>query len=195
MRPGGIGRARDRSPDRDALPATVTVSLDLQRRGVTCRAMTLIKPSERFRQEILPALDDYLNDSVSERLAHSLARALDHHVDWTFEYCNQNDQARLNGATDPKSFRRDLLGQCPELQMMNDLSDAAHHRFLTRRNDPPRVVVESTAAYSLQPSSESTGGSVTLCASGSVQLCVSGYDKPFLPAARNAVDFWRQWKD
>jgi hypothetical protein len=157
--------------------------------------MTLIKPFERFRQEIQPALDDYLNDPLSERLANNLARAVDYHVDWTFEYCKQNDQARLNGASDPKSFRRNLLAECPELQMMNDLADAAHHRFLTRRNDPPRIVVESTAAYSLQPSSQSPGGSVTLCASGSVELYVSGYDKPFLPAARNAVEFWRKWKD
>jgi hypothetical protein len=32
--------------------------------------------------------------------------------------------------------------------MMNDLSDAAHHRFLDRPNDPPRITVTSTAAYS-----------------------------------------------
>jgi hypothetical protein len=44
------------------------------------------------------------------------------------------------GASDPKSFHQQLLGQCPELQMMNDLSDAAHHRKLTRSNNPPRVV-------------------------------------------------------
>jgi hypothetical protein len=50
--------------------------------------------------------------------------------------------------TNPKSFRRQLLGQCPGLAMMNDLSDAAHHRFLDRPNDPARITVTSTAAYS-----------------------------------------------
>jgi hypothetical protein len=80
--------------------------------------------------------------------------------------------------------------------MMNDLSDAAHHRKLTRSNDPPRVIVESTAAYSLQPtSSPPPGGSVELYISGSVELHVSGYEKPFLPAAMKAVGFWRDWQD
>jgi hypothetical protein len=110
----------------------------------------LIKPSERFRQEIQPALDDYLKELGSERLANNLARAIDHQVDWTFEYYEQTDPRRLNGAKDEKSFRRQLLGQCPELAIMNDLSDAAHHRFLNRPSNPARVTVTSSAAYSVQ---------------------------------------------
>jgi hypothetical protein len=34
--------------------------------------------------------------------------------------------------------------------MMNDLYDVAHHRFLNRPSDPPRVVEASTAAYSVK---------------------------------------------
>ena len=144
----------------------------------------LIKPSEQFQQEIQPALDDYLKNPRSERLAKNLARAIDHQVDWTFEYYQQNDPSRLNGARDVKSFRRQLVTQCSELQIMNDLSDAAHHRFLTWPNNPPRVVVQASAAFSLQ---SPTGG-------GSVQLYISTYG-PFLPAATKAVAFWRNWQD
>src|SRR5262245_30172571 len=86
----------------------------------------LIKPSEQFQQEIQPALDDYLEDPLSERVAKNLARAIDHQVDWTFEYYQKNDRSRLNGARDVKSFRRQLVTQCSELQIMNDLPDAAH---------------------------------------------------------------------
>ena len=146
----------------------------------------LIKPSEQFRREIQPALDDYLRDPHSERLANNLARATDHQVDWTFEYYKQNDPSRLNGASDVKSFRQQLLGQCPELQMMNDLSDASHHRFLTRPNNPTRVVVTSSSAYSPQ---------TTTGPGGSAGLYVSGYGTSFLAAATNAVKFWRSWQD
>jgi hypothetical protein len=122
----------------------------------------LIQPSQRFRQEIQPALDDYLKDPLSRRLANNLARAVDHQVDWTFEYYNQTDPSRLNGAKDVKSFRRQLIGQCPELHMMNDLVDASHHRFLTRDNIPARITVQSSAAYSVQANSAHPGGGVQL---------------------------------
>jgi hypothetical protein len=97
----------------------------------------LTKPSERFIEEIEPALADYIKEPLSERLANNLARAIDHHLDWTFDYYRKVDPSRLNGAGDEKSFRRQLFPQCSQLRMMNDLSDAAHHRFLTRSNDSP----------------------------------------------------------
>jgi hypothetical protein len=137
----------------------------------------LTKPSERFSQEIEPALADYINGPRSERLANNLARAIDHHVDWTFDYYSKVDPSRLKGAGDVKSFRRQLLQQCSELQIVNDLSDAAHHRFLTWPNNPPRIVDTSTAAY---------------VDAGALYVQNFG---PFLPAATNAVDFWRLWKD
>jgi hypothetical protein len=87
---------------------------------------------------------------LSERLANNLARAIDYQTDWTFDYYKATDPSRLVGATDVKSFRRKLLPQCEPLQMMNDLSDVAHHRFLNRPSDPPRVVEASTAAYSVK---------------------------------------------
>jgi hypothetical protein len=137
----------------------------------------LTKPSERFSHEIEPALADYIKNPLSQRLANNLARAVDHHVDWTFEYYKTVDPSRLYGTSDEKSFRRKLLRQCPQLQTMNDLSDAAHHRFLTRQNDPPRTVVTSTAAYSAK--------------AGALYV----RESPFLLAATKAVDFWRAWKD
>jgi hypothetical protein len=138
-----------------------------------------LKPSERFRQEIEPAFADYLENPLSMRYANNLARAIDHQADWTYEYYARIDSSRLKGASDVKSFRRNLLVQCPQLQMMNDLSDAAHHRVLTRKNDPPRVVAVSTAAYSEQ----------------SGALHVPNYETPFLPEVTKAIEFWRDWPD
>jgi len=145
----------------------------------------LTKPSERFRQEIQPALDEYVQ-TPSERLANNLAKAIDHHVDWTFEYYRRTDPSRLNGAEDVKSFRRQLLQQCPELATMNDLSDAAHHRFLERPNDPRRVTVTSTAAYSWQANPAQPGG---------VELYIEASQSPFLPAETTAADFFARWQD
>jgi hypothetical protein len=139
----------------------------------------LTYPSERFRENIEPALAEYLKNPLSKRSANNLARDLDHHSDWAFEYYKQNDRSRLNGATDVKTFRRQLYGQCPELRMMNDLSDASHHRFLNRRSNPQRIVTASTAAYSVKDGA----------------LYVPNYETHFLPAANTAVDFWRDWND
>lgn len=139
----------------------------------------LTKPSERFSQEIEPALSDYIKDPLSQRLANILATAVDHHVDWTYKYYETADPSRLYGAVDEKSFRRQLLPHCPQLQIVNELSAAAHHRFLDRKNDPPRVVDTSTAAYR-----EQTG-----------TLYVCKHETPFLQAATISVDFWRAWKD
>jgi hypothetical protein len=141
--------------------------------------VTLIKPSENFCEEIEPALAEYLKDPRCKRLANNLARAVDHHLTWTYEYYTEVNPTRLAGSSNEKEFRRQLISQCPELRMMNDLSDAAHHRFLTRRSDPPRITSASTAAYSVEAG----------------ELYVTDYKAPFGPAALKSVDFWRRWKD
>jgi hypothetical protein len=141
--------------------------------------VTNLKPSENFREEVEPALAEYLKNPRSKRLANNLARAVDHQLTWTFEYYKTVDPTRLSGSSNEKEFRRNLISQCPELRMMNDLSDAAHHRVLTWPNNPPRVTVASTAAYSIEAG----------------ELYVTDYKAPFRPAALNSVDFWRRWKD
>jgi hypothetical protein len=136
----------------------------------------LTLPSARFLSEIQPAWQEYLSDPLVERKANNLARAMDHHLDWTFSYYNQVDRSRLMGATSLDGFREKVFGLCPELQMMRDLSDAAHHRFLTRSS---AVVVTSSAAYSFQNGA----------------LLVPDYGRSFGDSARKAVEFWRQWPD
>lgn len=139
----------------------------------------LTKPSECFQREIEPALAEYLSEPLSEHRAKNLASAIDHHLVWTFEYYNRVDRSRLKGATDVKVFRRNMISQCPELQMMNDLSDAKHHRFLDWPSKPERVVTESTAAFSVQDG----------------QLYVPKYGKAFQPSAMIGADFWHKWPD
>jgi len=139
----------------------------------------LLSPSARFQSEIQPAMDEYLADPLSERRANNLARAIDHHLDWTFAYYDRGDRSRLMGASNLSDFRQKLFALCPELRMMWDLSDAAHHRFLDRPATPARVVVVSSMAYSTQDST----------------LFVADYDRPFRDAVPQAVDFWRRWHD
>jgi len=139
----------------------------------------LTPPSARFRSRILPSWDEYLADPQNERRADSLAHALDHHLDWTFEYYTDGDRSRLMGVTTLKEFRQKLFAQCPALQMMWDLSDAAHHRFLNRPSTPARVVVVSSMAYDTQDN----------------ELRVPNYGRPFRDVASQAVEFWRQWPD
>jgi len=124
---------------------------------------SLTKPSEMFQRDVEPALDDYLKEPLSERRANILAAALDHHLDWTYEYLKAGDQTRLG----LKDFRRSRIAECPDLQMMNDLSDSKHHRVLDRNNDPPRTVKLSTAAYKVENG----------------QLHVPQYGKAFEPSA------------
>ncbi len=88
----------------------------------------LTNPSERLQQDLEQAFTEYLQDPLSERKANIFARAADDHLEWTFKYHEKYDTSRLNGATDLKSFRKNLLPQCQPLQMMSDLADAAHHR-------------------------------------------------------------------
>jgi hypothetical protein len=139
----------------------------------------LTPPSARFRSEILPAWEEYLADPLSERRANNLARAIDHHLEWTFHYYDRRDELRLMGATTLSRFRQKVFDLCPGLQMMSDLSDAAHHRFLNRPATPERVVVVSSMAYSTQDST----------------LLVPRYGRPFLDAVTQAVEFWRRWHD
>jgi hypothetical protein len=143
----------------------------------------LVKPSERFRQEIEPALADYQAASPpSERLANNLAKAIDHHLEWTFSYYEKVDASRLFGAKALPDFKSEMFKQCPSLRMMSDLSDSAHHRFLTRTPSQPlplRTVENSTDAYRVVAG----------------ELWVPRYHERFLPAAIAAVDFWRHWQD
>jgi hypothetical protein len=141
----------------------------------------LTPPSAKFQSEIAPAQEEYLADPLNERKANNLARAIDHHLDWTFEYYHREggDRSRLMGASDLWDFRRKLFDLCPELRMMWDLSDAAHHRILDRPATPERVVVVSSMAYSTQDGT----------------LLVPDYARQFRDAVPQAVEFWSQWQD
>ena len=137
-----------------------------------------MKPSDRL-QEVELALADYKSDPLSERKANILASAIDHHVDWTYVYLSDTHPSRIGGAKNEKQFLRQLLPRCPQLQIMNELSDAYHHRHLDQPSNPPRVITESTAAYSVLNGA----------------LHIQRWDKPFLSEAITAVDFWRNLKD
>ena len=137
-----------------------------------------LKPSERFASEIKPALHDYATAPNDERLANILASAIDNHTEWSFRYYNEHDPSRLFGTKTPMEFRQKVFNTCPNLRMMWDLNDGCKHRFLTRQGIP-RTVTSSTAAYSIRNN----------------ELWVNGYDKPFLPAANTAAEFWEKWPD
>lgn len=138
----------------------------------------LTPPSEIFAAEVQPAYQDFAADPLSERHAKNAARAVDHHLDWTFEYYDRTDQSRLLGAETLGGFRETIFGNCTELRMMNDISDAAHHRFLTRRVES-RTVFTSTDSF----------------VADIEELVVNNYNEPFLPALTTAVNFWRDWPD
>ncbi len=134
-------------------------------------------PSEIFQQKILPAYHEYLAHPAAMGLANILAVAINDHLEWTFEYHKAGDVSRLHGASSLQQFRDVIYGLCPNLGMMKDLADADKHREL--RPDPRRKLFLSTHAY----------------ARGEGGLWVSGYEKPFKPAADAAVRFWKEWSD
>jgi hypothetical protein len=138
----------------------------------------LTKPSERLRENVEPAVSEYLQNPLSERHANILAGALDDHLEWTYKYYRQFERSRLNGAT-LTSFRTDLLNQHRALHVMSDLADNARHGFLDRPHNPPRVARSSTAAYYAEAG----------------VLYVRGFNCPFPSEARQALEFWRSWRD
>lgn len=138
----------------------------------------LLPPSEVFAAEVFPAYQDFVAEPLSERHAKNAARAVDHHLDWTFEYYDRTDRGRLLGANDLGRFREAMFEQRPELRMMWDIADAAHHRFLTRHVEK-RTVFTSTDSFVVAQE----------------ELIVLHYNEPFLPALTAAVNFWRDWPD
>ena len=132
-----------------------------------------------FRETVEPALKEYLEVQLSERRANILAEALDAHLEWTYEYYERTDPSRLDGAATLRSFRTDLLKKHRPLHVMSDLADSARHRFLDRPRNPPRLVTSSTAAYYVEAG----------------VLHVQGFKSPFASEARQAVEFWRDWRD
>lgn len=139
---------------------------------------SLTKPSEVFRQKILPAYEDYRANPLSERHASIVAREVSDNVEWTFKYYKAEDQSRLSGATNLKDFRQSIFARCPELRLMWDLGDAIKHRFLTRPGIP-RIVRSATAAYTTRDD----------------ELVVAVSQQAFLPAVTAAVNFWKNWQD
>jgi hypothetical protein len=132
-----------------------------------------------FRSTIEPAFEIYRLQPLDEYHANILATAIDNQLEWTFEYYRGGDRTRLFGTNNLKAFRKELFKLCPKLRVMHDLADAAQHRILTRRADPPRLVLVASRAYV-----RSGRG-----------LWVTGFNEPFLLAATAAVDFWRAWPD
>jgi len=142
--------------------------------------MGLKKPSELFRERIDVAYQDYLRDPTSKFRADILASALNNQIEWTFKYYKQEgDKHKLRGATTLKEFRQTVFNDCPDLQLIWDLADAAKHRFLDRPSEPPRVVATSTAAYVVEGN----------------DLRVGPDNRLFSEVASNAVRYWQNWQD
>lgn len=139
--------------------------------------IALLKPSEVFKKEIEPAFEEYLAEQLNERRARYVARAVDNQLDWTYEYYDRVDRSRLFNVSNLKLFRSELFSRCPELRIMWDISDSAHHRFLTRKIE--RVVATASDAFDVRAD----------------KLWVQGCNVPFLPTAAAAVRFWRLWPD
>jgi hypothetical protein len=140
--------------------------------------MPLVKPSENFRGEVEPAAIEYFAQPSSVRHANMAARAVDHHLDWTFEYYKRTDEIRLSGRTTHGAFREEMFRRCGALKIMWELSDAAHHRFLEPRRTP-RLVSSSTDAY----------------VDVGTDLWVPDHNVLFWPTLVAAVEFWRAWRD
>jgi hypothetical protein len=140
--------------------------------------LSVMKPSERFEQNIEPSFKEYVAEPKSQRRANILATSLSNQSVWTFEFYKPGDP-QLFGATSLKGFREEIIKRCPELKLMWDLADADKHRFLTHP-DPPRAVRVSTAAYNIK---QGDG------------LIIAGPNQPFLTAAETAMRFWKRWQD
>jgi hypothetical protein len=140
--------------------------------------MPLVKPSENFRDEVEAAALEYFAQPSSVRHANNAARAVDHHLDWTFEYYARTDQTRLAAYPKHCAFREEMFRRCSALRIMWELSDAAHHRFLEPRKTP-RLVRGSTDAYWDM----------------GTDLWVPDHNVMFWPTLSMAVEFWREWPD
>jgi hypothetical protein len=136
----------------------------------------LTKPSEIFLERVLPAYQEGVAAPTSERHANIAAKAVSDQIEWTYQFYEQEDPTRLNGARSLKEFREQLFDRCFWLKVLWDTADADKHRFLTRSNTT-RLIDSSTAAYS------GTGNVLLLGGSA------------FLPMLEAAVDFWRNWQD
>jgi hypothetical protein len=137
----------------------------------------LIKPSETFAKEILPAYQDCLANPLSERHANIAAKAVSDQMEWVFNYYQREESSRLLGVSSLNCFRLKLFAMCPDLRLLWDAGDASKHRFLTRPRNPPPLVAASSSAYT-------TDGEELLL-----------IDRPFLPMLEAAVEFWRSWPD
>ena len=138
---------------------------------------SLTKPSVIFNEKIAPAYNEYLSDPKNKRLANILAAALDHHAEWTFQYYKENDPSRLVGVNNPMAFREATFGKCPATQMMWDLAEAQKHLLLTREWRTPKLVHTNSNPYSLHKD----------------ELWVDPYNRPFLPEATAAMEYWKNW--
>jgi hypothetical protein len=140
---------------------------------------SLTKPSRIFNERIAPAYNEYLSDPKNKRLARILAAALDHHLEWTFQYYKQNDPSRLAGANNLIDFQEATFGKFPTTRMMWDLADADKHILFTMERLVPRLVHTSTNPFSVYKD----------------ELWVDPYNKPFLPEVTAAMEYWKNWPD
>jgi hypothetical protein len=140
--------------------------------------LSLTKPSEIFASRVEPAFQDYLANPITERLANNFAEAINSQLEWTHVYYAKKDPSRLSEDSLEK-FRRKIFDECPAAKMMWDLADANKHRILERQQTIRRTVTVSTAAYSNRNG----------------ELWVNEYEKPFLPEATAAMEYWKNWRD
>jgi hypothetical protein len=139
--------------------------------------MSLKSPSQSFENYVRPAWECFSENSGEEWAAFAAARATHSQHEWVFHYYERYDKGRLKGAKAPHEFRQALGTECPDIEIVKDVADAAGHRILERGES--RIITAATAAFLVKEG----------------QLWISGTDRLFTDVLGNVVEFWRNWQD
>ena len=137
----------------------------------------MLKPSEHLQKDFEQNYRDYISDPTIEWKAKNVMQAAYNHLEWTFKYYRETDLTKLPGNKSLSDFRNYIYSQCPDARMMQELAEAAKHRFLTR---PGKIITSSTGAQEMNDG----------------DLVIRDYNnRSFKEAINEVYSFWKNRQD
>jgi hypothetical protein len=122
----------------------------------------IYEPKIFYAEFVRRAYDEYLSSPIDQYRAKTAVMHADIMAERTWKYYRNSAPKKIAYADSPRAYRKHLVGECPDFQLVWDICDGHKHVSLDRRD---RKV--SSAA---QTGIRSTGGALGADAIGAAPL-------------------------
>jgi hypothetical protein len=155
----------------------------------------LLTPHEFFDHFVLRSYREHVAAPLDPYCAKMAAYNADVMAERVWDFCKNSDPARVGGARSAARYRRSLVAECADFQLVWDVNDSHKHVHLDRRSDRKISSAEQAGVRSnARPFGSGAFGTGPFGAGASEFVIVldDGTERPLSQVLANVVQMWER---